>query len=135
VLVSSPDEMMRLGGSMAAGAKVGDVICLYGELGTGKTTFVRGFLRSLGHSDDVRSPTFTLLNLYPTVPPVCHADLYRLERASQIADVGLVDFLETHVVLIEWPGLAEPLLPARRTDVRIAFAGDLREVEVARLGE
>ena len=78
----------------------GDVVLLRGELGSGKTTFVRGYLESLGLSEPVRSPSFNLVQVFETTPPVMHADLYRVKSAIGI---GIEDYLDTHVCLIEWP--------------------------------
>ena len=85
------------------------MLLLEGPLGAGKTTLVRGLLEALGLTEPVRSPTFNLLHLYPTNPPVAHADLYRLAGGHGI---GLEDLADTHVVAIEWPsravGFADP---------------------------
>ncbi|MBS1707430.1 MAG: tRNA (adenosine(37)-N6)-threonylcarbamoyltransferase complex ATPase subunit type 1 TsaE [Armatimonadetes bacterium] len=97
-----------LGASFVGVWRAGDVIYLEGPLGVGKTTFVRGYLEALGHVGPVRSPTFTILQTYPTAPPVVHADLYRLETWK---GVGLEDLLDDHVVLIEWPDRAAGLVP------------------------
>ena len=73
---------------------------LEGQLGAGKTTLVRGLLKGLGWQGEVRSPTFNLIQIYDTSPPVLHADLYRLAGATGL---GLEDYWDTHLCLIEWP--------------------------------
>lgn len=85
---------------------IGDVVFLHGELGAGKTTFVRGLLESLGVTEPVRSPTFNLIQIFDTDPPVLHADLYRVKSAEGI---GFEDYLESHLLLIEWPDRARAL--------------------------
>jgi tRNA threonylcarbamoyladenosine biosynthesis protein TsaE len=110
--------------------RVGDVLGLYGELGAGKTTLVRGLLSALGHTGEVRSPTFNLVQEYETSPPVCHVDLYRLENAGQVVDLGLRDYADSHVLVIEWIERAEGLI-SPTICVRFGFAGDGREAEVA----
>ena len=104
-----PDEaaMRLLGAQMASEFKQGDVIYLHGNLGAGKTTFARGLLAGLGWMGEVRSPTFNLLQDYPTHPPVLHADLYRV---ASWEGIGVEDYLDSHLCLIEWPERMEGLL-------------------------
>jgi tRNA threonylcarbamoyl adenosine modification protein YjeE len=97
----------KLGARLARQLSAGDVLLLEGELGAGKTTLVRGLLRELGYEGDVRSPTFDLMHVYATEPPVLHADLYRLTSAEGI---GMEDFLESHLVVVEWPDRGRELL-------------------------
>jgi len=122
--------MRALGASLGLRLKAGDVVLLEGELGAGKTTLVRGLLEGLGHLGPVRSPTFNLVQTFDTSPPVMHADLYRV---GSYEGIGLEDYLETHLCLIEWPdratGLIDPELCWR---VRIEFLGEGREVTVLR---
>jgi tRNA threonylcarbamoyladenosine biosynthesis protein TsaE len=97
------------------------VLYLRGELGTGKTTFARGFLRALGVEDPVPSPTYTLLELYPagTVTAV-HLDLFRLRAASELESLGLREWAGTgHLWLIEWPERGGTRLPV--ADLTLAF--------------
>lgn len=98
---------------------------LEGPLGAGKTTLVRGLLEALGHEGPVRSPTFNLLQAFDTDPPVLHADLYRVSSAE---GTGLEDYLDTHVVLVEWPDR----LPddPEHWRVEIAFEGEGRKATV-----
>lgn len=107
---------------------VGDVVLLEGPLGAGKTTWVRGLLAGLGYLGPVRSPTFNLIQAFETVPPVMHADLYRVKSFEGI---GLEDYLETHLCLIEWPDRAEGLVePDACWRLKIEFEGEGRRVEL-----
>jgi tRNA threonylcarbamoyladenosine biosynthesis protein TsaE len=98
---------MALGSEFVSGLRAGDTVLFTGELGAGKTTMIRGMLRGLGFVGGVRSPTFNLLQTFETEPPVLHADLYRLKDAR---GVGLEDYLDTHLCLIEWPDRLNGLL-------------------------
>lgn len=122
--------MRALGAALGREFAPGDVVFLEGDLGAGKTTLVRGLLEGLGHTGAVRSPTFNLLQTFETKPPVLHADLYRVQGAEGI---GLEDYFETHVSLIEWPDRAHGLIdPAEAWRVRIDFVPEGRTVEVRR---
>jgi tRNA threonylcarbamoyladenosine biosynthesis protein TsaE len=122
--IATETEMRQLGASLKDRLVPGDIVLLYGELGAGKTTLVRGFLESLGHTDPVRSPTFNLLQVFDTTPPVLHADLYRV---TTHVGLGIEDYLETHITFIEWPdravGLSE--IPIR---IEIEFSPGGRTV-------
>jgi tRNA threonylcarbamoyladenosine biosynthesis protein TsaE len=125
-----PDEaaMRKLGIELGARWQPGDLILLEGPLGAGKTTLVRGYIESLGHADLVRSPTFNLIQTFDTTPPVMHADLYRLATWQGI---GLEDYLDSHVCLIEWPDRAAGLAPLSTAwIVLIEFRGTGRRVTV-----
>lgn len=114
----------RLGERLGAAARPGDVFALRGELGTGKTVFVRGLARGMGVAGPVRSPTFVLVNEYDGRVPLYHLDFYRLD-APLLANVGWEEFLELGgVVAIEWPERAEAILPEERLDVRFEHVAD-----------
>jgi tRNA threonylcarbamoyladenosine biosynthesis protein TsaE len=103
MILSSEDDTAALGKQLAARARRGDVIALSGPLGVGKTTLVRGFLAGLGHADEVPSPSFAIVQPYEDLdPPAWHVDLYRLEDASELAELGLDDAGDA-VLLVEWP--------------------------------
>ena len=105
-------------GKLAALCRPGDVICLFGDLGAGKTTFARGFMRALGVSDDIPSPTFNLLLTYDTViGTVWHFDLYRLNTADEIHELGFEDAMADGISLIEWPDRLGDWLPERRIEI------------------
>ena len=126
---SSPEQTEAAGARLAAGLRAGDVVLVSGELGSGKTTFVRGAARALGVTVPVTSPTFTIGHLYAGDPDVAHLDLYRLEGAEP----GLLeDYLTPERIgFLEWPELAEPELERVTARVRIEHAGgDERRITV-----
>ena len=117
-----------MGARLAPRLAPGDVVLLEGPLGAGKTTFARGVLEALGHVGSVRSPTYNLVQTFDTQPPVMHADLYRV---TSHAGIGIEEYLDTHVCLIEWPERAEGLVdPAGCWRVEIAFEGNGRAASV-----
>lgn len=101
-LTRSAAETEALGEQLAATLAPGDLLLLAGELGAGKTTFVRGLARGLGATATVQSPTFTLVRVYPGRVQLAHVDLYRLEKSAELADLGLEELLEAGVVAVEW---------------------------------
>jgi tRNA threonylcarbamoyladenosine biosynthesis protein TsaE len=110
--------------------KPGDTVYLYGDLGAGKTTLVRGFVEAHGEEKIVRSPTFNLIQMFDTDPPVLHADLYRVQSYRGL---GIEDYLETQVCFIEWPDRAEGLLgEGEAWIIKIDFSSDGRVVSVDR---
>jgi tRNA threonylcarbamoyladenosine biosynthesis protein TsaE len=138
--VEVPDEraMLALGAKLAAAldaSQASIVVFLTGELGTGKTTLVRGMLRALGIEGAIRSPTFTLLEIYPVGARwIAHLDLYRLENPGrdELEALGLRDVLSTgHALFIEWPQRAAGVLPQPDFSVQIEFAGTQRRVAIS----
>ena len=125
--VPAPDaEAMRaLGAALGAVAEPGDLVCLFGDLGAGKTQFAKGFGAGLGVADTVSSPSFVLMAEYRGRLPLFHIDLYRLAGgAAAIAD-GLIDERQADgVTLIEWADRLGAGLPAARLDVRIEGTGE-----------
>lgn len=105
---SLPDlpSMAAYGAAIAERLRAGDVVALTGGLGAGKTTLARSILAALGHEGEVPSPTFTIIETYDSPAmriPVVHADFYRLEDPSELAEIGLDDYREGAVLLAEWP--------------------------------
>ena len=119
-----------LAAALAAKARIGDVIALWGPLGAGKTTFARGFIRALGGDEEVPSPTFTLVQTYDLSPPVWHFDLYRIAAPEQVWELGVEEALAEGVSLIEWPERLGALLPDDRLDVRLEFAAGGRRARL-----
>lgn len=96
--------MARAGTALAGVLQAGDVVALSGPLGAGKTTLVRGVLAALGHTGEVPSPTFGIVQPYDSTSlPVAHADLYRIEHPVELEELGLDDQLLNGALLVEWP--------------------------------
>ena len=124
-LSESPEATRSLATHLAAAARPGDVLCLWGELGAGKTVFAKGFGAGLGVRDTMSSPSFVLMGEYAGRLPLFHIDLYRLASATEALDGGLLeDRQSTGVVLIEWPDRLGAALPVERLDVRIDGGAD-----------
>lgn len=105
----------------------GDIVCLYGELGSGKTVLTKGLARGLGVTPEraVRSPSFVLMQRYQGRVPVYHADLYRLEGPTDIEDIGLREFLGGDgVAVIEWADKLEASLPMERLEITLAHQAE-----------
>jgi tRNA threonylcarbamoyladenosine biosynthesis protein TsaE len=120
----------RFAGELAASLRRGDIVLVSGEVGTGKTTFVRGACRALGVSDRVTSPSFTIGHLYRGEVPVAHIDLFRLESLAG-EDPGLLEqyLVPDQIAFIEWPGAATPELDPDRIAVSVRLehlGGDRR---------
>jgi len=135
VIVKTAAAMQKLGAKLAKVCKPGDVVYLIGDLGAGKTTLVRGFLRQLGVTDHVRSPTFTLVEPYPVdFGTVYHFDLYRLADAEEFYYIGGSDYFTSQsICLLEWPERATGFIPKANMICRIDFnQGGGRIVEITR---
>ncbi|MCI0582435.1 MAG: tRNA (adenosine(37)-N6)-threonylcarbamoyltransferase complex ATPase subunit type 1 TsaE [Chloroflexi bacterium] len=122
---TSVEATQRLAAALAKVAAPGDLLCLWGELGAGKTAFAKGFGRGLGVSSTISSPTFVLMAEHEGRLPLFHLDLYRLSDAGDAWAGGLIDDRQAAgVTLVEWPDRFEAALPAARVDVRIEGLGD-----------
>jgi tRNA threonylcarbamoyladenosine biosynthesis protein TsaE len=134
VQTTGPAETESLGAELAGRLRDGDVVLVSGELGAGKTTFVRGAARALGVSDPVTSPTFSIGHRYRTPgTTVSHLDLYRLGGLGAEDPDLLADYLgEGRIAFVEWPAEGEPELDGARLLVRLDHAGgDCREIEIS----
>ncbi len=111
--VYSEEETKKLGYNMGRNAKAGEIYCLKGDLGTGKTVFTKGFAEGLGISDHITSPTFTIVNEYHSGEmPFYHFDVYRIGDSDEMFDIGCDEyFYGGGVCLIEWAELIEDILP------------------------
>ena len=125
-----------LGARLALFLRRGGVIAVPGDLGAGKTTLAGGLIQSLlGHEEEVPSPTYTLVQMYEGPDfPVWHFDLYRLENADDVHELGW-DETQDGVALIEWPDRAGAHLPANRLDVFLEISGDGRRARLEPGGE
>ena len=116
---SSPGETEEIAGRLAAGLVPGDVVTVSGELGAGKTTFVRGACRALGVTAPVTSPTYTVGHRYEGDPDVSHLDLYRFTGVSAAEWADLEPYFDDAVVFVEWPEAGAAGLPEIRAVVRL----------------
>jgi tRNA threonylcarbamoyladenosine biosynthesis protein TsaE len=125
---------VRLGGALQAG----DVICLQGDLGAGKTTFVQGVAEGWGSRDSVSSPTFIIVNVYRGVgdKQLFHMDAYRLDSTSEAEELDLDSMLSRGPLLIEWPERMERLIPRQRLLVQFEYMNqEEREMKFKSNGE
>ncbi|MEG6520489.1 tRNA (adenosine(37)-N6)-threonylcarbamoyltransferase complex ATPase subunit type 1 TsaE [Desulfotomaculum sp. 1211_IL3151] len=123
----SPEETKLLGEKLAAFLMAGDILCLNGDLGAGKTAFSQGVAKGLGISNTVTSPTFTLINEYEGRLPLYHFDVYRLGGPEDMEDLGYEDyFYGQGVCLVEWAERVKEVLPGERLNINL-FRGSNAE--------
>ena len=117
----SPEQTRRVGSRLGGALQAGDVICLHGNLGAGKTTFVQGIAQGWGSVDSVSSPTFILVNMYRRADQrkLFHMDAYRLESTSEAEELDLDSMLAQGALLIEWPERMNGLIPNERLWVNL----------------
>ncbi len=122
----SADQTRRVGLRLGALLKPGDIVCLSGDLGSGKTTLVQGIGRGWGSIDPVSSPTFILVNEYrrPDGITLSHLDAYRMAAASEAEDLDVNLMLERGPVVVEWPEKIDPVLPPQRIWVDLRWLAD-----------
>jgi tRNA threonylcarbamoyladenosine biosynthesis protein TsaE len=123
---SSPEQTEEVGARLAEGLAPGDVVTVSGELGTGKTTLVRGACRALGVEGPVTSPTYTIGHRYAGRMPVSHLDLFRFAGVSAAEWGDLEPYFLDSVCFVEWPEAGEEVLPAPRLRVSLSHAGEHR---------
>ena len=129
--VESESKMLELGASLVRAISQGDLVLFEGELGSGKTTLIRGMMQELGWKEPVRSPTFNLFAVYPTDPPVLHADFYRI---TSTLGTGVEDYLDSHLCLIEWPNAMLGHVDVEIAKwITISFEGDGRRVQLSNI--
>jgi tRNA threonylcarbamoyladenosine biosynthesis protein TsaE len=122
----SPEQTRRMGMRLGAFLRTGDVICLQGELGAGKTTFVQGIAQGWGSLDPVSSPTFVLVNTYrrPDSQVLFHLDTYRLSSDAEVDELDIEEMINQGSLLIEWPERIRRLLPEQYLWVTLNYQGD-----------
>jgi len=119
----SPDQTRRLGKRLGEALRAGDVICLQGDLGAGKTTFVQGIAQGWGSRDSVSSPTFIIVNVYRRGDKahLFHMDAYRLDSTPEAEELDLDSMLAQGPLLIEWPERMDGLIPGDRLWVQLEY--------------
>ncbi|MBS4027989.1 MAG: tRNA (adenosine(37)-N6)-threonylcarbamoyltransferase complex ATPase subunit type 1 TsaE [Ignavibacteriales bacterium] len=137
ILSSSEEETQNAGKIFSLQLTGGDVVCLYGNLGSGKTRFVQGICNGLNVRQHVLSPTFTLINEYESERgTVFHFDFYRLRSTQEILQLGFSEYLEGNgICLIEWAEKAENILPDKRYDIHFQYGkeGNQRIISIERM--
>lgn len=115
VVTNSPKETIEYAKKLAKSLSPGTVLCLEGQLGSGKTTFIKGLAEGLGlkHPEQVKSPTFVLMHIYKSKIPLYHFDCYRLDSLEELENIGFVDFVNDPQAIscVEWAGKAGDLIP------------------------
>ena len=125
IYTNSESETEKAGENLAEMLEPGDVVAFYGDLGAGKTAFIRGLARGLGVNARVSSPTFTIVNVYPGPVPLFHFDMYRLSGPDELFEIGWEDYLERGgVCAVEWS-----------ENVDEAFYGDVIKIEISKTGD
>lgn len=129
--------MAALAREIAASSQVGEVICLQGTLGAGKTFFAKSFINSLQeNSSEILSPTFNLVYSYDTKKgEIFHFDLYRLKSAAELENIGFFDALKSGISLIEWPEIAADSLPKKRYEIEIKIIAGSEESREVLIGQ
>ena len=132
IITSSPEETKKLGESLAQDFSPGLVIALFGPLGSGKTCLAQGICSGLGVKDFVVSPSFVLINEYEGKYKVYHIDLFRLEKLSEIINLGYEEyFYGDGICIIEWAEKAVELLPDKRMEIHLKILSEKkREIRI-----
>ncbi|MDR1687462.1 MAG: tRNA (adenosine(37)-N6)-threonylcarbamoyltransferase complex ATPase subunit type 1 TsaE [Clostridiales bacterium] len=121
----SENDTTEIGYEFGKNAKPGDIFCLCGNLGSGKTVFAKGFAKGLGVKSLVTSPTFTLINQYEGTLPFYHFDVYRIESAREMDELGFEEFFYGDgVCLIEWADVIKDIIPKGSTWINISYGGE-----------
>jgi tRNA threonylcarbamoyladenosine biosynthesis protein TsaE len=134
---TSPQQTRALGQKLGALLQPGDLVCLQGDLGAGKTTFVQGLAAGWGALDEVSSPTFVIVNIYRGAGEnrLFHLDTYRIESTAEAEELDLDSMLVQGSLLIEWPERIRPVLPAGRLWITFTYKSDSeREIKLEASG-
>jgi tRNA threonylcarbamoyladenosine biosynthesis protein TsaE len=137
IITKSAQKTRDLGRKLGQLLQSGDLLCLQGDLGAGKTTLTQGIAAGWGSSDSVSSPTFVMVNLYRAADetPLYHMDAYRIESLPEAAQLGLDDMLTEGALIVEWPERIEPLLPKERLWLNLTHISETeRQLEISASG-
>ena len=122
------DETKQIAAEITKKLKPGSVICMYGDLGAGKTAFVQGMARALGIDEPVTSPTFTIVNEYYGTLPLYHFDVYRIGSSEEMYEIGFDEYINGNgICVIEWAELIEDILP--EDSIRITIRKNIEKGE------
>jgi len=128
--LKSEQDTVNLAKKTAAIAGPGDTLALYGDLGAGKTFFTQKFCRFLGIKEIVSSPSYVLINQYSGEVQVNHVDLYRLSSYEEVLELGIYEMLSGNITVIEWPEIAEEILPENTLHIHLIFENSHRKAIV-----
>lgn len=134
---SSEKETEKIAQKFSKQIKDKDIICFFGDVGTGKTVFSRGLCRGLGYKSYVNSPSYIVMNIYKTdTLSIYHYDLYRISSTEELTEIGYYEFLgqENSVTIIEWAEMLKDEIPANRIDITLtALDENKRKIEIKRI--
>ncbi len=135
---NSYEDTQIIAEDFSKGLKSGDVICMYGDLGAGKTAFVQGLAKGLGIQEPITSPTFTIVNEYSGRLMLYHFDVYRIADSDEMFEIGYDEYIDGDgVCVIEWPQLISDILPKQRYEITISKdyneSEDYRKIKIERL--
>lgn len=137
IISNSAEQTQTFGQALAACLTPGDVICLWGDLGSGKTTLTQGICRGLQSKEAAVSPSYGLIHEYKGVYDIYHLDLYRLDNSAQAEEIGITEYLYGQgISILEWPERIRDILPAQRLDIYITRLDQLtRKIEARTSGD
>ncbi len=128
---NSPKDTFCFGKALGGRLETGDIVCLYGGLGAGKTNLTKGICQGLEVEDEITSPTYTIVNQYQGKKRVNHLDLYRVDNEEELYQLGFEEYLyQGAVVIIEWPARAERLLPDDVLNLYLEGKENYREIRI-----
>lgn len=131
IISDSPEETMHAGTELAALLEGNETIALDGDLGVGKTVFVKGLARGLEISDEILSPTFTIIKEYEGKYPLFHFDVYRIGDINEMTDTGYYDYIGKGICVIEWSDIIREILPENIIRINIErYGDDSRKIEI-----
>jgi tRNA threonylcarbamoyladenosine biosynthesis protein TsaE len=131
-ILRNENDTILLAKELAPTLKLGDVLALYGELGAGKTFFTKQLCKYLGVQENVSSPSYVLMNEYIGNYTIRHLDLYRLDATEEVLELGLYDLFEDSITIIEWPEIADGMLPVNTIHIYFEFDDQKRKVIIKR---
>ena len=126
------DDTIDLAEKLAPSLRCGDVITLFGELGVGKTFFTKHLCKFLKVTENVSSPSYVLMNEYSGKFPIFHFDFFRLDSKDELLELGLYDIFDKGLTIIEWPEIAENLLPKKTIRIEFSFEDSYRKARIVK---